>query len=153
MKSSWNLIVTIAALFGAVVAGAQVNSSRYQQAPKENWCVGPIVALDAAAGMLTIEVKESGQTAATQTAGPIRLGSFIVASSSPSSELPRTFQCAPQCRFATSAKPAGATLADFKLGDIVRVTCTGSNNNWSAQQVVHHTPAPPQQPQQSPPRR
>jgi len=126
-------------MFTAVVAQAE---NRLKDAPKEFWCVGPVVALDARLGLLTIEVKESGQTVAMDTRGPVRLGSFIVSSSSAASEQQRSFQCAPQCRFATPTKPAGAALSDFKPGDPVRVTCTGSNNNWTAHQVLKHAPAP-----------
>ncbi len=108
--------------------------------PKETWCVGPITALDAKAGMFTVEVKEQGQSMQVQTNGPVFLGSFVVASSSASSEEQRSFQCAPQCRFATAAKATVATLADFKIGDLVRVTCAGTNAPWLAQQVVVHTP-------------
>jgi len=110
--------------------------------PKETWCVGPIVALDANAGVFTIEVKEQGQSTQTQTSGPVFLGSFVVASSSAASEEQRSFQCATQCRFVTRERPSGATLADFKVGDPVRVTCVGTNAPWTAAQVVHHAPAP-----------
>ena len=110
--------------------------------PKEVWCIGPVTALDAKASQFTIMVKSQGQSVQTQTDGPRFLGSFIVSSSSAASEQERSFQCAPQCRFATPAKPAGATLDDFKIGDSVHVTCLGTNAPWTAVQVIIHTPAP-----------
>ena len=137
MKHS--LIVTAAVLLLGVMAQAE---NKLKDAPKETWCVGPIVAVDAKAGVFTVEVKEQGQSTQVQTRGPIFLGSFVVASSSAASEEQRSFQCAPQCRFTTLEKPSGAALADFKIGELVRVTCAGTNAPWVAQQVAVHTPKP-----------
>jgi hypothetical protein len=129
MMRSW-ILIALAAL--AVAADK----------PKETWCIGPITALDAKTGLFTITVKSQGQSVQTQTNGPRFLGSFIVASSSAASEEQRTFQCAPLCRFATPAQPAGATLGNFKTGDSVLVTCAGTNAPWVALQVSLHATAP-----------
>ncbi|MCX7886945.1 MAG: hypothetical protein N3B01_06800 [Verrucomicrobiae bacterium] len=111
--------------------------------PTETWCIGPIVAIDPQAGTFTIVVKSQGQSVQTQTEGPRFLGSFIIASSSDASEEQRSFECLPHCRFVTPAKPAGATLGDFRVGDTVRVTCVGTNAPWKAIQVTYQPPSPP----------
>lgn len=130
-------------LFFIAVAALGIAANKPADKPKETWCIGPITALDAKAGVFTIMVKSQGQSVQTQTEGPRFLGSFVVASSSAASEEQRSFQCAPQCRFVTQAKPSGTTLEDFKVGDSVQVTCASTNAPWIALQVAHHsTPKP-----------
>lgn len=130
------------ALAVAAAKPAPKSSASLADKPKETWCIGPIVALDAASGTFTVVVKSQGQSVQMQTEGPRFLGSFIVASSSAASEELRTFRCAPQCQFVTPSKPTGATLADFKVGDSVCVTCAGTNAPWIAAKVVIHGGSP-----------
>ncbi len=136
------ILVAVAAL--AIAARKQPPSQplpTLEGKSKEVWCIGPITALDAHAGLFTVMVKSQGESVQPQTEGPRFLGSFIVASSSAASEEQRSFQCAPQCQFATQEKKAGATLADFKMGDMVQVNCATTNAPWIAVRLVHHTPA------------
>jgi len=141
MKRSW-ICIAAAVLAIAARKPAPQPEPKMADKPKEIWCIGPISAMDAKAGMFTVTVKSQGQSVQAQTQGPRFLGSFIVASSSVASEEQRTFQCAPQCRFVTPAKPTGATLSDFKIGDPVYVICASSNAPWTAVQVSLHTTAP-----------
>lgn len=142
MKWSWTFIV-MAALAIAAAKPATEPVSKPAEKPKETWCIGPIAAIDAKAGMFTVVVKSQGQSMQTQTEGPRFLGSFIVASSSTASEEQRSFQCAPHCRFVTVGKPTGATLSDFQMGDMVHVTCASTNAPWIAIHVTHHVPRTP----------
>lgn len=145
MKRSWMfLLATLLAVAAQRPAPkpAVKPANPLADKPRETWCIGPITAIDAQAGQFTITVKSQGQSVQTQTEGPRFLGSFIIASSSDTSEEQRTFECVPQCRFVTPTKPAGATLADFRIGDWVRVTCLGTNAPWKAVQVLYHTPTP-----------
>jgi hypothetical protein len=141
MNRSW-ILIAAAVLAIAARKPAPAPEPKLADKPKEIWCIGPLTALDAKAGLFTITVKSQGQSVQTQTQGPRYLGSFIVAASSASSEEQRSFQCAPQCRFITPAKPTGATLDDFKIGDPLYVTCTSSNAPWIALQVSLHATAP-----------
>ncbi len=142
-RMKWSLVfMMLAALAVAAPKQAPKPSTRIADKPAETWCIGPITALDEKSGMLTITVKSQGQSVQTQTEGPRFLGSFVVASSSAASEEQRTFQCAPQCVFVTQQKPFGATLADFKVGETVHMTCAGTNAPWVALQVKQHLPPP-----------
>jgi hypothetical protein len=139
MKHRW-ILIAAAVLAIAARKPSPPPEPRLVDKPKEVWCIGPITALDAKAGLFTILVKSQGQSVQTQTDGPRFLGSFIIAASSAASEEQRTFQCPPYCRFAMPVKPHGATLGDFKIGDSVHVTCASTNAPWIALQVLYHDP-------------
>ncbi|MBM3861642.1 MAG: hypothetical protein FJ395_18620 [Verrucomicrobia bacterium] len=142
MKRSW-ILMALAALAIAAAKPEPKTETSMADKPKETWCIGPISAMDAQAGVFTVVVKSQGQSMQTQTEGPRFLGSFIVASSSATSEDQRSFQCAPHCRFVAAGKPSGATLSDFQIGDMVHVTCASTNAPWTAIQVTHHVPRTP----------